>query len=106
VILDIAIYCAISMIIKSQLNNITDPSGHYHMVFEYADGGTLCEHLQKYFPKLTWNDKYKLGVEITDGLMYLHSLDIVHKDLVCISIAFLLNCYIPKFGVQFTNLDA
>ena len=74
------------------------------MLFEYADGGTLCEHLQKYSPKLTWSDKYKLGVEITDGLMYLHSLDIIHKNLVCINYtAFLLNCYINKFD---TNLDA
>ena len=77
------------------------------MIFEYADGGTLYEHLRRYFSNMTWNDKYKLGVEITDGLMYLHSLDIVHKDLVCIK--FLLNYYIHKFGVQLpscTNLDA
>ena len=68
------------------------------MVFEYADGGTLFEHLQKYFPNLIWNDKYKLGVEITEGLMYLHSLEIVHKDLVCIiiwmiSVILVYNCH-------------
>jgi len=54
------------------------------MVFEYADGGTLFEHLQTYFPKLTWNDKHKLALGISDGLLYLHKLDIVHKDLVCV----------------------
>ena len=56
------------------------------MVFEYADGGTLFEHLQKCFPKLTWEDKYKLALGISDGLLYLHKLDIVHKDLVCVGI--------------------
>ena len=80
------------------------------MVFEYADGGTLCEHLQKHFPKMPWSDKYKLGVEITDGLMYLHNLDIIHKDLVCIKLhAFYLTIYIHKLSVQlpsYTNLDA
>ena len=56
------------------------------MVFEYADGGTLFEHLQTYFPKLTWNDKHKLALGISDGLLYLHKLDIVHKDLVCVDL--------------------
>jgi len=55
------------------------------MVFEYADGGTLCGHLQKHFPELSWNDKYKLALGVTHGLLYLHNLDIVHKDLVCVA---------------------
>jgi len=58
------------------------------MVFEYADGGTLFEHLQKYFHKLTWKEKYKLALEISDGLLHLHKLEIVHKDLVCVGTAF------------------
>ena len=59
------------------------------MVFEYADGGTLFKHLQTYFPKLTWNDKHKLALGISDGLLYLHKLDIVHKDLVCVDTVFM-----------------
>ena len=53
------------------------------MVFEYADS-TLFGYLQRYFHKLTWMDKYKLALGITDGLLYLHKLKIVHKNLVCI----------------------
>ena len=55
------------------------------MIFELADGGNLREHLNRHFDDLTWNDKYKLGLEITNGLKYLHKLDIVHKDLVFIT---------------------
>jgi len=55
------------------------------MVIEYADGGTLCEHLQKHFSELTWKDKYKMALGVTDGLMYLHKLKIVYKGLVCIN---------------------
>ena len=54
------------------------------MVFEYADGGTLCEHLREYFHELQWKDKYKLALGITDGLLYLHKLKTIHKDLVCV----------------------
>ena len=60
------------------------------MVFEYADGGTLFEHLQRYFPKLTWEDKHKLALGISDGLLYLHKLEIVHKDLVCADTQFFM----------------
>ena len=52
------------------------------MIFEFADGGTLRSHLMNHFKDLTWTDKYKLGIEITNGLRYLHKLDIIHKDLV------------------------
>ena len=55
------------------------------MMFELADGGTLREYLRKHFKNLTWKDKYKLGLEVTNGLRHLHDLDIIHKDLVFIA---------------------
>ena len=55
------------------------------MIFELADGGSLHEHLKNHFKDLTWKDKYKLGLEITNGLRHLHKLDIIHKDLVFIT---------------------
>ena len=52
------------------------------MVFEFADGGNLRAYLTSNFKNLTWKEKYNLGLGITNGLKYLHVLDIVHKDLV------------------------
>jgi len=51
------------------------------MMFELADGGNLREYLRKHFKSLTWEDKYKLGLEVADGLKHLHDLD---RDLVFI----------------------
>ena len=55
------------------------------MMFELADGGSLREYLTKHFESFTWKDKYKLGLEVTNGLKHLHDLDIIHKDLVFIA---------------------
>jgi len=52
------------------------------MVFEYADGGSLRRYLSNTFIELDWPARYELGININDGLRYLHSLDILHKDLV------------------------
>ena len=73
------------MILSYYLLHITDKDDSYHMISELADGGNLREHLEKHFNDLTWKDKYKLGLEITNGLKYLHELDIIHKDLVFIT---------------------
>jgi len=62
-----------------------DKHENYHMMFELADGGNLREYLRKHFKNLTWKDKYKLGLEVTNGLKHLHDLDIIHKDLVFIA---------------------
>ena len=59
------------------------------MILEYADGGTLREYLNERFSHLKWKDKYQLGLDITNGLRYLHELDIIHKDLVCIVYVFI-----------------
>src|SRR5438128_9977465 len=52
------------------------------MTLEFADDGTLHKYLDIHFKDLTWKSKYKLGVEIANGLRYLHEHEIVHKDLV------------------------
>ena len=54
-------------------------------MLELADGGNLRGYLRKHFKSLTWEDKYKLGLEVTNGLKHLHDLDIIHKDLVFIA---------------------
>ena len=59
-----------------------DEDDGYHMIFEFANGGTLRTHLTRHFRSLTWEDKYKLSLEIANGLKYMHELDIIHKDLV------------------------
>ena len=58
------------------------------MIFELAEGGTLYNHLRRHFNDLTWEDKYALGLGITNGLKYLHELKIIHKDLVRSDICF------------------
>ena len=60
----------------------TDRHDNFKLVFNFADGGSLREHLANSFDSLTWKDKYKLGLEITNGIKYLHELDIIHKNLV------------------------
>ncbi|CAG8506636.1 1808_t:CDS:2 [Paraglomus occultum] len=51
------------------------------IIYEYADGGTLRQHLNEQFDNLTWKDKYKLGLEIANGLRFLHSLNIFHLNM-------------------------
>ena len=64
------------------------------MVFEFADGGNLGAYLASHFKNLTWKEKYNLGLDITNGLKYLHMLDIVHRDLVCYNLFVLILIYV------------
>ena len=65
------------------------------MVFEYADGGSLSRYLSDTSVELDWLMRCKLGINIIDGLRYLHELDILHKDLVTIDAALvqILYCF-------------
>jgi len=56
------------------------------MVFEYADSGQLRTYLSDPSIGLDWPARYKLGIDIIGGLRYLHSLNILHKDLVIIDV--------------------
>ena len=52
------------------------------MLLEYAAEGTLRKYLATNHEFLKWEDKYKLGLDITNALKFLHGRGIVHKDLV------------------------
>ncbi len=49
---------------------------------EYANEGDLKLFLSKNFKSLNWNKKYKLALNITNGLYYIHNENILHRDLV------------------------
>ncbi|RHZ46442.1 hypothetical protein Glove_621g48 [Diversispora epigaea] len=51
------------------------------LVLEYANGGTLRDHLKSNFEKLEWSDKLNLAQQIVKAIEHLHSNDIIHGDL-------------------------
>ncbi|RHZ64780.1 hypothetical protein Glove_320g127 [Diversispora epigaea] len=53
----------------------------YILVLEYANGGTLRDHLKSNFEKLEWSDKLNLAQQIVKAIEHLHSNDIIHGDL-------------------------
>ena len=52
------------------------------MVLQYANQGNLRIYLEKKFSSLQWKDKIQMALDITCGLKYLHSRQIIHRDLV------------------------
>ncbi|PKY18540.1 kinase-like protein, partial [Rhizophagus irregularis] len=60
---------------------ITKDSENYILVLEYANEGSLRKFLEKNFTSLKWNDKIQMALDITNGLKFLHSKGIIHRDL-------------------------
>ncbi|KAF9346867.1 hypothetical protein BGX26_001630 [Mortierella sp. AD094] len=60
----------------------TDPHDNVRcMVMKYCTNGNLCVFLEKYHDSLTWSERYRLSVEITKGLEFLHKAGFHHRDL-------------------------
>jgi len=59
-----------------------DIKGEYLMVFDYADNGSLRKYLSTPTIKLDWPTNCQLGLDIVNGLRYIHRVGILHKDLV------------------------
>jgi len=55
------------------------------MVFDYAGNGSLRKYLSTPAIKLDWSDNCQLGLDIVNGLTYIHRVGILHKDLVSTS---------------------
>ncbi|PKY50281.1 kinase-like protein, partial [Rhizophagus irregularis] len=56
-------------------------SKHYILVLEYANEGNLRNYLKKNFTSLKWNNKIQMALDITSGLKFLHSKEVIHRDL-------------------------
>ncbi|CAB4493602.1 unnamed protein product [Rhizophagus irregularis] len=65
----------------NRILGITKDSEHYILVLEYANEGSLRDYLKKKFTSLKWNDKIQMALDITNGLKFLHSKEIIHRDL-------------------------
>ncbi|KAK7087517.1 hypothetical protein V1264_021558 [Littorina saxatilis] len=61
-----------------------------NMVTEYIDGGTLSEILMDHDTAVSWVQRAKFIKDISAGMSYLHSMNIIHRDLNS------RNCFIRK----------
>lgn len=60
----------------------TDPeTGVKCMVMKHCMNGNLCAFLTKNHSTLTWSERYRLSIEITKGLEFLHKSGFHHRDL-------------------------
>ncbi|RHZ69942.1 hypothetical protein Glove_276g34 [Diversispora epigaea] len=81
-----------------------DPKTHsYMMVLEYASDGNLREYLKINFNNINWKQKLYNLRELSDRLMNIHKLDIVHQDFHpgnILSSDFNSNLKITDFGLS------
>ncbi|KAG0365507.1 hypothetical protein BGZ54_006466 [Gamsiella multidivaricata] len=60
----------------------TDPrTGVRCMVMKYCSNGNLCSFLENNHSNLPWEERYRLSIEITKGLEFLHKSGFYHRDL-------------------------
>ncbi|KAF0502412.1 kinase-like protein [Gigaspora margarita] len=58
-----------------------DTFGHYNLILQLANHGNLRDYFKENYSKLEWDTKIRIASEISDGIVFLHSNDIIHRDL-------------------------
>ena len=68
-----------------KLYNLLKTNNHYYLIMDYCNGGTLSSILNKY--KLFFGKPFSQEIiqhfmkQIVDGLKYIHSKNIIHRDI-------------------------
>ena len=52
-----------------------------HLVTEYVSGGTLKDVIQNESEPLSWCQRAYFAKDIASGMAYLHSMNMIHRDL-------------------------
>ncbi|CAG8528303.1 1731_t:CDS:2 [Ambispora gerdemannii] len=60
---------------------ISEHKNCYLLVMQFANNGMLREFLKEKCDTLDWTTKVSLAKQTADGIHYLHSHDIIHRDL-------------------------
>ncbi|GJJ77488.1 uncharacterized protein EMPS_09847 [Entomortierella parvispora] len=60
-----------------QCYGVDRDSSYLYIITDYAEGGNLKQAA----PGLNWEDKKRIIIEVALGLVYLHSHDIIHRDI-------------------------
>ena len=55
--------------------------GQLHALTEYIDGGTLEELIQDQAAEIRWSQRIEIGLHISEGLHYLNTQGMFHRDL-------------------------
>ena len=70
--------CEHPNIIKLRVEKLSDD--HHYLFFDFCNGGTLSD-LSSIAESLNEGIVRSIGLQILSGLKYLHSMNIVHRDL-------------------------
>ncbi|KAM9788514.1 LIM domain kinase 1-like [Neosynchiropus ocellatus] len=54
---------------------------HIHFVSEYIEGGTLKDTINKMDEGFSWSVRVGYAKDIAAGMAYLHSMNVIHRDL-------------------------
>ncbi|PKY51973.1 hypothetical protein RhiirA4_495361 [Rhizophagus irregularis] len=73
--------CHLNPNINKILGTTKGPFDNDIVVLEYANEGNLREYLYDQFMTLNWRKKMEMALDITRGLMCLHSENIIHRNL-------------------------
>ena len=81
--------------------------GHYAIVMEYMPKGSLYQFLQDPKNDLPWTLRWRLSIEIGEGVNYLHQKEIIHRDLKSLNVLLDsdLHAKISDFGLSKVKLE-
>src|SRR5438552_4158689 len=79
-----------------------DPeTNDFMMIMNYAENGSLRQHLNNSFNSMYWNKKFGILYEIAKGLNEIHDNGLIHHDFHCGNILnnSSVNIYITDLGL-------